>query len=79
MSQLKSFKVVSGILKANKIEVRDEIPPMRPETVERLREILRPEVVGLKSLLGRAAPWDGWEEPDKPYEFASRALSSNER
>lgn len=79
LSQLKSFKVVSGILRANKIEVRDEIPPMRPETVERLREILRPEVLGLTSLLGVRAPWTGWHAPEDPYEFASRALSSNER
>lgn len=52
---------VSAIWSAAKENVRDRAPPMRPETVDRLRAELAPEMRALASLLGVASlPWPSW-------------------
>lgn len=52
---------VSTIWSAAKENVRDRVPPMLPETAERLRAELAPEMRALASLLGAASlPWPSW-------------------
>lgn len=57
--RFKETAPLSVLLKANKIDIRDEIPPMQPETVARLTEHFEPEMARLRTLLGRESlPWE---------------------
>ena len=57
----KKTRGVSVVWSAAKENVRARVPPMRPETVDRLREELAPEMAALASLLGRdTLPWPSW-------------------
>lgn len=62
LMRVKAWGPVKGVLKANSVDVRSEIPPMRDDTRARLIESFAPEVDGLRRLLpGRALPWTAWE------------------
>ncbi|MCR9089511.1 MAG: sulfotransferase domain-containing protein [Rhodobacteraceae bacterium] len=59
LARIKQAGPVSSLLNANKVEIRDEIPPMRAETVARLTETFAPEMERLRQILGRdSLPWD---------------------
>lgn len=59
LARIKASGPVSTILSANKVEIRDEIPPMRSDTRARLDEIFAPEMDRLRQLLGRGTlPWE---------------------
>lgn len=59
LARIKATPPVAQILRANSIEMRDEIPPMRPETAERLHGILADEMLRLRAMLGRdRLPWE---------------------
>lgn len=59
LARIKATGPVSTIMKGNKINVRDEIPPMTSETAARLSEIFAPEMEQLRQMLGREAlPWE---------------------
>lgn len=63
LTKLKSTPPVAAILKYNKVEVRDEIPKMRPDTRSELVAHFAPEMTALKSLLpDQPLPWDDWAE-----------------
>ena len=63
LARIKTTAPVAQILKANRIEVRDEIPPMRPETEARLWDIFHDEMADLRSMLGRdRLPWETGRE-----------------
>lgn len=52
---------VSKIWSTAKENVRERTPPMRPETVEKLRAELAPEMAALAELMGVASfPWPSW-------------------
>jgi len=58
LARVKATLPVAALLRANKIEVRDEIPPMRAETRAELEEVFAPEMDALCALLGRdTLPW----------------------
>lgn len=58
LARIKAAPPVASILHANSIQVRDEIPPMRPETAQQLVEYFAPEMAALCDLLGRdTLPW----------------------
>ena len=62
LSKVKATGPVAGLLKANSIQVRDEIPPMTPATRTRLEDIFAPEMDVLRRLLGLSRlPWDPLE------------------
>ena len=59
LARIKTAGPVAAMLRANKIEVRNEIPPMTPATEARLRDTFAPEMQRLRHLLGRdTLPWD---------------------
>lgn len=59
LARVKATGPVSALLRANKVDIREEIPPMRPETVARLTDYFAPEMIRLKQMLGRDhLPWD---------------------
>lgn len=59
LARLKATGPVAALLAANKIDLRDEIPPMAPETATRLREHFEPEMMKLKRLLDLdTLPWE---------------------
>lgn len=59
LARIKASPAVSGVLKANRVEIRDEIPKMRPETAARLEAFFAPEMETLRRMLGRSAlPWE---------------------
>lgn len=60
LARIKAARPVAGLLRANSIEIRDEIPAMQPETEAQLRAIFAPEMDALREMLGRETlPWDG--------------------
>ncbi|MCK0168499.1 sulfotransferase domain-containing protein [Jannaschia sp. S6380] len=59
LSRIKQVGPVAQLLQANRIEIREEIPPMRPETRERLSRTFAAEMEALRAMLGRdVLPWD---------------------
>lgn len=59
LSKIKAAPPVSSILKANSVEMRTEIPPMRPDTAAWLRRFFSDEMAELRDLLGRdILPWE---------------------
>ena len=59
LAQVKAARPVAQLLRANSIQTRDEIPPMRPETIQKLEACFAPEMEALCTLLNRRAlPWD---------------------
>ncbi|MCV6586992.1 MAG: sulfotransferase domain-containing protein [Marinibacterium sp.] len=59
LARIKQSGPVAGVLSANRVQIRDEIPPMRPETKAHLRAVFEPEMEHLRDLLGRDhLPWD---------------------
>ena len=59
LARIKATPPVARLLKANSIDVRDEIPPMLPETAAHLREIFSGELARLRPMLGRERlPWE---------------------
>lgn len=59
LARIKATGPVSALLKANRVDLRDEIPPMAPETEARLTELFAPEMDRLRRMLGREAlPWE---------------------
>ena len=59
LARVKSTGPVSRLLRANSIQIRDEIAPMRPETEAHLRSVFAPEMARLRALLGRdRLPWE---------------------
>lgn len=59
LAQIKATAPVARILKANSIEVRDEVPPMQPETASALRQLFAADMAELRGLLGRESlPWE---------------------
>lgn len=57
----KKTEGVSAIWSLAKENLRDRVPPMRPETVEALRAELAGEMTGLAGLLGvERLPWTNW-------------------
>lgn len=60
--RLKSASPVAGLLKANSVDLRDQVAPMRDSTKHQLTEFFAPEVLALAELLGRRSlPWATWE------------------
>lgn len=61
LMKVKASGPVSALLKYNKVEVRDEVPKMRPETRAELVAHFTPEMAALKDLLpGQPLPWSDW-------------------
>lgn len=59
LARIKATGPVSAMINANKVEIRDEIPPMLPDTAARLADIFAPEMDRLRELVGRKTlPWD---------------------
>lgn len=59
LARLKQTGPVSALLKANKIDIRREIPPMTPDTRARLTDYFAPEMDRLRQMLNRdCLPWD---------------------
>src|SRR6056297_1669808 len=59
LARIKATPPVAQILKANRIEVRNEIPPMRSDTEAALRAAFEPEMTALRAMLGRETlPWE---------------------
>jgi hypothetical protein len=62
LTRVKAWGPVSGVLKANSVDIRQEIPPMEEATRARLVEIFAPEVERLAALLpGQTPPWTAWQ------------------
>lgn len=60
LARVKRTGPIDFLLRANRVEIRDEIPPMRPETAEMLAHTFAPEMAELKRILGRETlPWEG--------------------
>ncbi|QBR38572.1 sulfotransferase (plasmid) [Leisingera sp. NJS201] len=58
LARIKAVSPVAGLLRANSVQIRDEIPPMQPETAHRLEAVFAPEMEALQALLNRPAlPW----------------------
>lgn len=58
LARIKAAAPVAGLLWANSVRIRDEIPPMQPETARRLEALFAPEMEALRVLLKRPAlPW----------------------
>ena len=58
-ARIKATPPIAQILSANSIDLRDEVPPMRPETADRLRDLFTEEMAELRSMLGRdRLPWE---------------------
>lgn len=61
LAAVKQLSPIAAALKANSVNVKDEVPPMRAETEARLRDVFADEVARLPALLGRAdLPWSDW-------------------
>ncbi|WP_095588089.1 sulfotransferase domain-containing protein [Actibacterium ureilyticum] len=61
LMKVKASPPVAALLKYNKVEVRDEIPKMRPETRAELVDRFAPEMATLRALLpDQPLPWDDW-------------------
>ncbi|MCL6285282.1 sulfotransferase domain-containing protein [Ruegeria sp. 2012CJ41-6] len=59
LARVKATPPVARLLRANSIQIRDEIPPIRPETAAQLATYFAPEMEALRTLLGRnTLPWD---------------------
>lgn len=59
LARIKTTGPVAAVMQANKVEIRDQIPAMTPETADRLTEIFAPEMARLRQLLGRdTLPWE---------------------
>lgn len=59
LARIKAKPPIAQLLKANRIEVRNEVPPMRPETECRLRSLFEDEMAELRVMLGRdRLPWE---------------------
>lgn len=59
LAKIKATGPVAAIMSGNKVNVRDKIPPMTPETVARLNEIFFLEMEHLRQILGREfLPWE---------------------
>lgn len=59
LTRLKATRPIAALLGANKIEIRQEIPPMAPETARQLAQIFEPEMDRLRMLLNRdTLPWE---------------------
>ncbi len=59
LARFKATGPVAALLRANKIDMRDQIPPMTPEMNARLRDHFAPEMVRLRQILGRDhLPWE---------------------
>ncbi|MEM7710284.1 MAG: sulfotransferase, partial [Pseudomonadota bacterium] len=58
LAKVKATPPVAQILSANRIAIRDEIPPMQTETKTHLRAIFAPEMDRLREMLRRPLPWD---------------------
>lgn len=59
LARIKQTGPVSALLKANKVDIRREIPPMTPDTRARLTEHFAPEMDRLRQMLARdSLPWD---------------------
>jgi hypothetical protein len=59
LARIKQTGPAAALLKANKVEIRDEIPDMLPETAARLEAVFAPEMAHLRQLLGRdILPWE---------------------
>jgi hypothetical protein len=63
LARLKATAPVAALLRANKIDMRTQIPPMTREMDERLQDYFAPEMDRLKKLLGRDhMPWDSRDQ-----------------
>lgn len=59
LARIKKTGPVVALLRANKVDIRDEIAPMSPATVDRLTGYFAPEMARLRQMLGRdRLPWD---------------------
>lgn len=59
LARIKSTGVISSMLKANSIDLQNEIPPMTQDTRSKLEEIFEPDLVQLRQMLGRnQLPWE---------------------
>lgn len=59
LAKLKATGPVAGLMKANRIQIRDEIPPMTAEAHTRLAQIFAPEMERLRQMLQRTTlPWE---------------------
>ncbi|WP_303439795.1 sulfotransferase domain-containing protein [Salipiger sp. 1_MG-2023] len=59
LARLKQTGPVSALLKANKVDIRSEIPPMTADTRAALTERFAPEMDRLRQMLNRdRLPWD---------------------
>ncbi|WP_138470297.1 sulfotransferase domain-containing protein [Poseidonocella sp. HB161398] len=70
LARIKETGPVASVLKANRVEIRSEIPAMRPETRERLAGIFAPEMERLRAMIGRERL--PWERPAAVPEAAAR-------
>jgi hypothetical protein len=62
LTKVKAWGPVAGALKANSVDIRQEIPPMTDDTRARLVEFFAPEIEALKARLpGQTPPWTAWE------------------
>jgi hypothetical protein len=58
---VKRLPPVAAAMRANRLDLRAEIPPMRPETEVALQRELAPELIQLAALTGRDDwPWATW-------------------
>ncbi|MEM9048150.1 MAG: sulfotransferase domain-containing protein [Pseudomonadota bacterium] len=63
LARIKRLPGVSHTLRANAVDLRREIPPMRAETRLRLSEVFAPQMVPLAQLIGRETlPWPTWRQ-----------------
>lgn len=64
LMRAKAWGPVAGMLRFNKVEIRNEVPKMRPETRAQLVDHFADEVARLRALLpGQVPPWDDWATP----------------
>jgi len=64
LARIKATGPVTALLRANRVEIRDEIPKVAPETAARLAEVFEPEMARLRKMLGRETlPWEAATAP----------------
>ncbi len=60
LARVKKTPLISKMMAANSIQVRDEIPPMTDETHAMLVSYFAQDVTELRDLLGVDLPWKAW-------------------
>lgn len=71
VDQIKALPPVAKIMAANRRDLRQEIPAMRPETEASMQRLLVPEISLLSDLVGRDDwPWPSWKNAQRTNELA---------